>query len=70
MTLHITKVLWVERYFGYGNVGIACKLDEMAINLVDRMIELRSSGPIKEACQICEDVGMVDAYIGSDDNCP
>ena len=36
----------------YGNVGSVCELDEMVIDLVDRMIELRSLGAIEEALKL------------------
>ena len=68
---YITKVVCVERYLKnamieHGKVGSACVVDERAIPLADRMIEVSSSSTIEEKCKICETVGMVSVYKGSD----
>lgn len=69
----ITKVVCVEGYFENamiecGNVGSTGKLEERAIDLVDRMIELSSFVLLRRHVKTCEAVGMVEAYRGNDDD--
>ena len=51
-----------------GNVGSPGKLGERAIDLVDRMIVLRSLGAIEEVWKTCDAFGIVEAYIRNDDD--